>query len=370
MTAQIDKQKAIEILRKSPMFHFSLGSKELFHSNFLAWISTLKTSDGEYVIRKIFSFAEGDFEVLREKNNLDFALCRRGDSCGKDGYLMVVENKLKSVPDSSQLERYDKDKNGLTQQTCRVLLTLMEDFPDKSKIESENWKIVTYGELCSKLRGIIKLVPNDYEREIISDYCDFTEALVCLAKHNLDSESYFLSKKNEEVLGELRIDDLIDKMRFAKMAAVLKSEIPEGFEIRTGYGHHNAMVEIWYSKILNKDTISDVKTPNLVLQIQGNKYSHCLYPCFYNSPEECVSKYLEKYPEFLSRDVNEFRSCMSAKSHIFVNGKTSKLLFGKFESKGDAAMIYQSAIISPDATVGDIIEYIKGDLAVMKQSYK
>ena len=31
----------IEILKTSPMFNLSLSSKELFHSNFLYWLSTL-----------------------------------------------------------------------------------------------------------------------------------------------------------------------------------------------------------------------------------------------------------------------------------------------------------------------------------------
>lgn len=94
-------------LKKSPLFHFSLHAKELFHSNFLAWISDIPMN-GKDLFKNIFSKLGidtskwgTDYIVVREGDHLDLSVY---DSNHKDCF-MILENKVKSIPEYSQLKR-------------------------------------------------------------------------------------------------------------------------------------------------------------------------------------------------------------------------------------------------------------------------
>ena len=78
----------IKKLKKSPMFNLSLSSKELFHSNFLAWIA--EDEDTKELFESILElfgleketaqdYAKGirdsHYIVKREYHNFDFCIC-------------------------------------------------------------------------------------------------------------------------------------------------------------------------------------------------------------------------------------------------------------------------------------------------------
>lgn len=114
------------------MFNLSLSSKELFHSNFLAWIAEDEDTMELFVsILKLFGlknetaedYAEGIrnglYVVKREYNNFDFCICENIDNWEKGSkqdaeekipgrVLLVLENKFKSIPYKAQLEKYQK----------------------------------------------------------------------------------------------------------------------------------------------------------------------------------------------------------------------------------------------------------------------
>ena len=128
-------------LEQSPMLQLSLGSKELFHSNFLYWLWKAEP-DAFWKIMSGFNIIQEDgMEVYREKNNFDFSIYN------KDGYVVaVIENKVKSVPDKVQLEGYDskikkilKNKPDKIEKNKRILLSLME-----SNFNASGWKKWSY----------------------------------------------------------------------------------------------------------------------------------------------------------------------------------------------------------------------------------
>lgn len=98
--------KCAQSLQKNPLFHLSLSSRELFHSNFLAWL----IQQYPRVLKPIFGprfdgaqpLADG---VGREERDLDLVVRLRlpTGGCGT----LVIENKIKAVVDIHQLERYD-----------------------------------------------------------------------------------------------------------------------------------------------------------------------------------------------------------------------------------------------------------------------
>jgi hypothetical protein len=130
-------------LRSSSMFYMSLGSKELFHSNFLHWLSIV---DWDYFIKIMHNLANteefwwesihektpNEIEVRREDKNFDLSIwifdskkeVKRKDSKKDDDDgdkyssdtqkeykekwipVLILENKMKSLPYREQLEEY------------------------------------------------------------------------------------------------------------------------------------------------------------------------------------------------------------------------------------------------------------------------
>lgn len=245
--------EAINYLKTSPMFNLSLSSKELFHSNFLYWIwkldpNAFKSLMATLLEDDIKNLDWGDkWEVVREYNSFD--LCVKHCDTSKKVYgetkivsgnvLLVIENKVKSIPYKEQLDRYVnkvKELYGLTKvdnneftyhnttydlnkaesnngpETVKnmrkrycdynkvryMLLTLADKLPNKKDVEKDEiWKIIQYGNYIEKLKRetvenrafsktISKFLKNNqiisktYIKENIKDYIVFAEHLVNL----------------------------------------------------------------------------------------------------------------------------------------------------------------------------------------------
>lgn len=125
-------QKAKELCRKlssSPIFAMSLGSKELFHTNFLAFILTYQLSKSVASNLKVLLFGK-DFNdeifVFREKKNLDLVIVRMfsnenaKDDVSDEILAVIIEAKMKSIPTFSQLEKY-------SQKICKGIEFFLDD---------------------------------------------------------------------------------------------------------------------------------------------------------------------------------------------------------------------------------------------------
>lgn len=119
---------AYEYLKTSPMFKLSLSSKELFHSNFLEWLSNVDQKAFQRLILDMAGIEENDYNwptawrVKREYNNFDLCIVaydqdryqynnedERIDDDDDFRILFVIENKVKSIPYKEQLERYTRE---------------------------------------------------------------------------------------------------------------------------------------------------------------------------------------------------------------------------------------------------------------------
>ncbi|MGH8998873.1 MAG: PD-(D/E)XK nuclease family protein [Acidimicrobiia bacterium] len=97
-----DLASICEDLRAQPLFHLSLHSKELFHSNFLAWLCEAHPDAAVQVFsRWVPARPQAKrLRVQRERSNLDLAIELPGLTP------LVVENKVFSPPDDQQLDDY------------------------------------------------------------------------------------------------------------------------------------------------------------------------------------------------------------------------------------------------------------------------
>lgn len=213
-------------LKKSVLFNLSLGSKELFHSNFLAWFIETFPEKGITLANELigedffdrWTFSE-KIEVKREKKNIDLQVVWGGKT-------LVVENKVKSIPYPEQLDEYSK---GCNEQTTRfVLLSLTDPVFFKNR-QYKLWKWVDYEMLTQRLLGHC---PDGYEKEVVHDYCRFVSAIHEIARKSTETFSTtdnFLDYSLYDELKELRIHDLFDKWRFAWLAQHLQSRLEDSW---------------------------------------------------------------------------------------------------------------------------------------------
>lgn len=97
--------KSVNYLKDSPLFNLSLSSKELFHSNFLYWIWKISPSAFKDVMNSFGANTKewpANYEVRREYENFDLCVLDKGN------ILLVLENKVKSIPYKKQLDEYEK----------------------------------------------------------------------------------------------------------------------------------------------------------------------------------------------------------------------------------------------------------------------
>lgn len=104
-------------LNASPLFIFSAGSKELFHSNFLYWLAIehwdifisimreLANLENEHFWwEDIYKFEKENLEVRREYHNYDLSIYIQVNT--KWVPVLILENKVKSLPYAEQLAQY------------------------------------------------------------------------------------------------------------------------------------------------------------------------------------------------------------------------------------------------------------------------
>lgn len=215
----------IQSLKENPMFHLSLGSKELFHSNFLEFlweqnkVTSLKmlkemAPNEEERINRLIEIKD-DLFMAREKEHFD--ICIFHNEGNKIVCDIIIENKVKSIPYKAQLSEYiDKIRKKKQKDTpVYILLSLTKKFPQVIDI-GKKWVIVNYDELKDKIRQHAKefTKENNGVANYIEDYCCFVtylgqlnlEKILKGGKKSLQSETYKLLK-------EIRLHDIYLKLK-------------------------------------------------------------------------------------------------------------------------------------------------------------
>ena len=244
-----DFKKYTQKLRSSSMFYMSLGSKELFHSNFLQWLSV---TDWKFFVKIMHTlsnqeeefwwegFDQSIIEVRRESLNFDLSiwvLDNPNETDEKERWIpvLVLENKMKSLPYRKQLVDYvDKafdywrkgklikseiddakkrkcweTSHGITLIVLSLLAPTDSDdlqkpikksvqygrtYPQEISIEF-SWVCKTYNDLFNALKKDVYKPIGDSEffNKILNDYSNFIINLYQIANNDWkikDSECY------------------------------------------------------------------------------------------------------------------------------------------------------------------------------------
>ena len=268
-----DKNKIVELLKKSPLYNLSMANKELFHSNFLAWFGNrYKELFKELITQLIGSWPTDiqDFSILREYNHFDICITIKDSSEPR----ILIENKVKSVPTIEQLDRYRKE---VKNDSCiYILLTMTSQLHDLTG--AEGWKVITYKELSDKLSKIT--LPNSYHLQLLKDYCEYVDNLQKIIEEFDSEERYFSSEEDTKIKLDLRIHDIcgkrkaqalyqriLNKCQEKELSVVSKFNDLSNGNILVGWGYTDLPVlEVRFKS----------QNDSVIIQIQGKQYRHAV----------------------------------------------------------------------------------------------
>lgn len=259
-----DEQRLEEIrtscerLQRDLVYQMSLGSMELFHSNFLAWTFDNVSGSAENLLEPWLpdDFGlSGTGRCLREYKSLDLVvfLPQRGP--------VVIENKMFSPLDPRQLVRYDavavplsNDVDGgpesMVRSCHRIALTLLEP---SSQVSCAGWQMHRYDALQHWLDTcVIDAMHDGFEREFVTRYRN----LLLLLINFRDSLAIRDSAEPVELpptalVGEevTRLSDISSKVRMAATIDHLSSTVPPSSVVkyRFGFTRKSALVECFFT---------------------------------------------------------------------------------------------------------------------------
>jgi hypothetical protein len=223
-------EAVVQDLTDEPLFHFSLGSKELFHSDFLAWFVSAAPEAATAVFQPWTSSGEtgdssGAISVRREKGHLDLLI-------DVPGMLpLVIENKVFSLPDETQLADYGTK---LPLETSCVLLSLVDPgwVDGATTIGSHRWRYLSYGALAVAIGDALSIHPprDPFTADLLCHYRRFCAVLVRLRDLcGIDAQDpqdlVHLDERALEILRRGRVHDAAQKLRARQIAQLLQQEL-------------------------------------------------------------------------------------------------------------------------------------------------
>lgn len=253
----------VEKLEKSPVFTMSLGSKELFHSNFLAFLMNHK--DYRFLLYSLFPEIEPSetVRIEREYKNRDIVIICKGKE-------FVIENKIKSYPDLEQLKKY-----GEYPYMSLGIVTGINKPPFELP---EKWRYVSYATISSILRDVI--TDDKYLKSIVSDYCDVLDSINCLMSLSLKETEGKLSYWTQTIgmLGQIRLMDVFRKLKaddFAIECKDIEKKISElakshkGWQFYISRSFHNGKATLSFELL---KYVGKVYQGQIGVQIEDNQF--------------------------------------------------------------------------------------------------
>ena len=387
----LDLQEIEKGLKNSPLYNLSMANKELFHSNFLAWLGTRYPSVFENVFRKLLGNKWpddlGEFTIKREYKHYDISVMGKimRNNCPNIPRILI-ENKVKSIPTQEQLERYKTEEKD----NCQfILLTVTQNLHDNEEVEG--WKTITYKELSDQLSKVnCSDFSDTYHFGLLKDYCSYIEKLQLIIEGFDSEESYYSSADSNDLKKELGIHDICGKRK----AQMIHRKLVREFE-QKGYSVVNNMNDLRDNKIkiawdYTNMPVVEVRLKArgideyMIVQIQGKQYRHAVEyfddqigdriendpkaPKISFIPSEKGLEYLrEHYSDFLEldqatppkyypfKDVNEFGQ----------NEKRGycKYCNGRFGNNGKiSCFVYQWVEIPSEMTCDDLVSCVINDI--------
>lgn len=257
-----------------PMFYLSQASKELFHSSFIHWLSTIPQGLG--LLREVFNTNEL-YSVGREKSSGKINVSGRNyipkaDLVGynnKQEIIFVIENKVKDIPNEQQILNL---KKAFGEKISYYILSFIEPAYNYDKKE-----FIQYKQLIPTFEKHLKNFSNDkYQEGLLKDYINFIKELQNIIDSYKLTGDYDFSKSSNESLRK-KLNDVKLWENFQRVSG-------QSFcnEITDSLRRINGLEEVCSSSGINhqKATINFYlkwKNFDIGVQIEDNQFRRFIY---------------------------------------------------------------------------------------------
>ncbi len=217
-----------DALKGESVFQLSLHSKELFHSNVIAWFCEAFPVEATRVLAHwVPERNTSVHRIQRERKNLDLVIELPGLAP------VILENKVFSPPDERQLDEYaEKDLQEIDDPTLILLSLGAPTWQDSfyTSASGSIWKYVSYRELATELREAVQDI-SGFDGDLLRRYVKFITLLQDLVDEVGQPgahDSIEVDTDTREILGSIRLHDAIGKLRArSAIAAVARSMASE-----------------------------------------------------------------------------------------------------------------------------------------------
>lgn len=214
-----------EALRSEPLLYLSLHSKELFHSNFLAWLCEAHPVAATHAFAHWVPLRDGTevVSVQRERSHLDLTVKLPGLAP------FVIENKVFSPPDEQQLDNYAAGPLGGLVDPTLLLLSLGPPAWDEGAYRTptgQQWRYLSYLELADALDRARSYIGDAFEVDLVAHYCKFIRSLhrlTAVTGHVGEDDPIVTPEPTASLLRDIRLHDAIGKLRARVAIAAAKS---------------------------------------------------------------------------------------------------------------------------------------------------
>jgi hypothetical protein len=303
---------------------------------------------GPILAKQIGIEAEHIKETKREKLNTDLIIRFKNNT------KVVIENKVKSIPNPAQLKKYEQSVLGIDK---FVLLSLLR--PSFEPV-STNWKHIDYRDYCKILEELISELEKgqnlcldkpdySYHLSLLKDYTKFIAALVAITETiTIDFENgLFDFHKNHSQYQEIRLHDLYTKRIYSLILSKLTQLLPpekDDWHTHINYLNGKGIISIEYR----------AHNSILGIMIDGHRYLHFIRPSD-RSDQNAIAKELLDEGKWLNPNL---------KKDELQYPKAPKM-FNKY-----GLMLYRSVKIPADFPLKDFLNIIEKDFRLMMQAWQ
>ena len=232
-TREARVRELCEAMDGESIFHMSLHSKELFHSNMLAWFCDKYPSAAREVLGRWAEQRESTVHrIQREHKYIDLIIELPGLAP------MVVENKVFAPIDEAQLVEYaDNTELKYLESPAFYCFSLGAPTWRESGFvtpSGHTWKYLSYRSLVGAMAEVVNQI-DGFDGALLRSYVRFVQLLQRLADElgSLDpDESIKVEGSVRSHLQKIRMHDAFDKLRHRLAMILLEKSLKSEFDFK------------------------------------------------------------------------------------------------------------------------------------------
>ena len=268
-------EEQLQRLNRSPLFAISLSGKELSHSNFWAWLLEQEV-EGKHPFIEVFipDFYQNGctfISVEREKKHVDLTITYKNKA--NETEVLIIENKIKSIPTKEQLMRYEEEL-GKQELTITGILTGLYASLDIQELEK--WSFLSYQEIAKRIMNIQELYATMDFADYIKQYAEDIEVLYDLFQSKMEQNKakYIIGDKDLE---KIRYSDIYVKLKGSEFMEEINKRL--NFEAYKdwvkpvcglSFNHKKPTLSIVFSQRIDGDPTKEIGM--IGVQIEGDQF--------------------------------------------------------------------------------------------------